>query len=119
MVMPMMVFVAMVPKFGFIEQEEEQQAKQQCDEQVVRFHTRFKGFRQEVQKSSRKQSTRCQAEHVLRVAAHDAKAQPSRQPNAANTSGQGAQQNRQKSHANSYAQECTGHSPNYACALAP
>jgi hypothetical protein len=44
----MVVFVAMVPKLCFVEQEEKQQTKQQGHKQVVGFYTGFKGFGQKV-----------------------------------------------------------------------
>jgi hypothetical protein len=91
----MVVLMAVVPKFCFVEQEEKQQPKQQGHKKVVGFNTGFKGFRQKVQKSGGQQCTCSQAQHVLGIAAHNAKAEPSRQPNTSNTSGQGAQQNSQ------------------------
>jgi flagellar basal body-associated protein FliL len=91
----MVVLVAVVPEFCLIEQEEKQQTKQQGHKQVVGFYTSFKGFRQQVQKSGGQQCTCSQAQHVLGIAAHNAKAEPGRQPHTSNTSGQGAQQNSQ------------------------
>jgi hypothetical protein len=91
----MVMLMAVVPKFCFVEQEEKQQTKQQGHKQVVGLNTSFKGFRQKVQKSGGQQCTCSQAQHVLGIAAHNAKAEPGRQPNTSNTSGQGAQQNSQ------------------------
>jgi hypothetical protein len=91
----MVVLVAVVPKLCFVEQEEKQQTEQQGHKQVVGFYTCFKGFRQEVQKSCGQQCTCSQAQHVLGIATHNAKAKPGCQPNTSNTSGQGAYQNSQ------------------------
>jgi hypothetical protein len=89
------MLVAVVPEFGFVEQKEKQQTKQQGHEQVVGFYAGFKGFRQEMQKSCGQQGTCSQAQHVLGIATHNAKAKPGCQPNTSNTSGQGAYQNSQ------------------------
>jgi len=89
------MFVAVVPEFGFVEQEEKQQTEQQGHKQVVGLYTCFEGFRQEVQKSCGQQCTCSQAQHVLGIATHNAKAKPGCQPNTSNTSGQGAYQNSQ------------------------
>jgi flagellar basal body-associated protein FliL len=91
----MVVLVAVVPKLCFVEQEEKQQTEQQGHEQVVGLYTCFEGFRQKVQKSGGQQCTCSQAQHVLGIAAHNAKAKPGCQPNTSNTSGQGAYQNSQ------------------------
>jgi hypothetical protein len=95
MYIAMVMLMAVVPKLCFVEQEEKQQTKQQGHKQVVGFNTSFKGFRQKVQKSGGQQCTCSQAQHVLGIPAHNAKAEPGRQPNTSNTSGQGAQQNSQ------------------------
>jgi hypothetical protein len=89
------VLMPVVPKLCFVEQKEEQQTEQQGHKQVVRFYTRFKGFRQKMQKSCGQQCACSQAQHVLCITTHNAKAKPSRQPNTSNTSGQSAQQNSQ------------------------
>ena len=68
--------MTMVPKFSLVEQKEEQQTKQQGDKELVGLDPRLKSLRQQMQKSGGQQSTRSQAEHVLRVAAHHAKTQP-------------------------------------------
>jgi flagellar basal body-associated protein FliL len=91
----MMVFMTVMPQLGFVEQEEKEQTKQQRDKQVVGFNASLEGFGQQVQKGCGEQSACSQTEHVLRVAAHNAKAEPRRKPHTANASGQGAQQNRQ------------------------
>jgi flagellar basal body-associated protein FliL len=89
------MLVAVVPEFCLIEQEEKQQTEQQGHKQVVGFYTCFEGLRQEVQKSCGQQCTCSQAQHVLGIATHNAKAKPGCQPNTSNTSGQGAYQNSQ------------------------
>jgi len=89
------MLVAVVPEFCLIKQEEKQQTEQQGHKQVVGFYTCFEGLRQEVQKSCGQQRTCSQAQHVLGIATHNAKAKPGCQPNTSNTSGQGAYQNSQ------------------------
>jgi hypothetical protein len=89
------MLVAVVPEFCLIEQKEKQQTEQQGHEQVVGFYTCFEGFGQEVQKSGGQQCTCSQAQHVLGIATHNAKAKPGRQPNTSNTSCQGTYQNSQ------------------------
>jgi len=88
MMLIMMVFVPVMPKFCLVEQKEKHQAKQQGDKQIVRCNAGLKCLWQEVQKSGGQQSTRRQAQHVLGVATHNAKAKPRSQPNAADASGQ-------------------------------
>ncbi len=89
------VFMPVVPELGLVEQKEKQQTHQQSQEQLVRPGLALEGFGQEVQKRGRHQGPGGQAEHVLGIAAQDAKTQPSRHPDAANARHQSAHQNRQ------------------------
>jgi hypothetical protein len=92
------MFVSMVPKLGFVEQKEKHQTHQQAQKQLMGTGLALEGLGQQMQKSRGHQSPSGQAQHVLGVAAQNAKAQPSRHPNAANTGHQSAHQNCQKSH---------------------
>jgi hypothetical protein len=93
--MSMSMFMPVVPEFSLVEQKEKQQAHQQSQEQLVRTGLALEGLRQKVQERGRHQSTRSQAQHVLGVAAQNAKTQPSRHPDAANARHQSTHQNRQ------------------------
>jgi len=85
----------MVPKFSLVEQKEKQQTHQQSHEQLVRASLTLEGLGQEVQKRGGHQGPGGQAQHVLGVAAQNAKTQPGRYPDAANARHQSAHQNRQ------------------------
>jgi len=61
------VFMAVVPEFGLVEQEKEHQADQQRHEQAVRRNLALEGFGQQVQKGRAHQRARSQAQHVLGV----------------------------------------------------
>ena len=88
-----MVFMAVVPQFGLVEQEEKYHADQQRGKQVVRSDLAFKRLRQQVHEGSAQQRTGRQAEHVLGVAGQHAKAQQRRQPDTANAGSDCPQQN--------------------------
>ena len=89
------VFMPVVPQFGLVEQKEKHQAHQQGQKQLVRPSLTLEGLGQEVQKRSGHQGPCGQAQHVLGVAAQNAKTEPSRHPDAADARHQSAHQNRQ------------------------
>jgi hypothetical protein len=95
MVVPMTVFVPVVPQLGLVEQEEKHQAHEQSQKQLVRTHATFKSLWQQMQERRGHQSPSGQTQHVLGVATQNTKAQPSRHPNTANARHQSAHQYRQ------------------------
>ena len=97
---PMVVLVPVVPEFGLVQQEKEDQASQQQGKQFVRARSALKGFGQQVHEGRGHQGTGRQAEHVLGEPRQHGKAQESGQPDAAHARGHGSDQYRNQGHVN-------------------
>jgi hypothetical protein len=63
----MMMFVPVMPEFGLVQQEEEDQPEQQYAEQHAGLDPAFEGFRQQVHEGSGQERTRRQAQQMLRI----------------------------------------------------
>jgi hypothetical protein len=94
-VVPVMVLMPVVPKLGFVEQKEKHQAQQERQKQLMRSSFAFESLGQQMQKRRGHQGPGSQTQHVLGVAAQNAKTEPSRHPDAADARHQSAHQNRQ------------------------
>ena len=92
------VLMAVVPQFGFVQQKEENQANEQRQKQVVRLHLALKCLGQQVHKGRGHQGTGSQAQHVLGIPGQRAKAQGRRQPHRTDAGKQGSYQNCYQSH---------------------
>jgi UDP-N-acetylmuramyl pentapeptide phosphotransferase/UDP-N-acetylglucosamine-1-phosphate transferase len=57
MIVTMPMFMPVVPQFGLVKQEEENQSHQQSQKQLMRPGLALKGLRQKVQKSGRHQGS--------------------------------------------------------------
>ena len=61
------MLVAVVPEFGLVQQEEEDQPEQQHTEQHAGLDPAFEGLRQQVHEGGGQQRARRQAQQVLRI----------------------------------------------------
>ena len=84
------VFMPVMPQLGLVQQEEEHQADQQREKQVVRAGLALERLRQQVQEGGGQQGTGRHAEHVLGESRQNAETQGGCDPHAADAGGQGA-----------------------------
>ena len=94
----LVVFVAVVPQLGLVEQEKKHQTGQQQCKQLLRAGLALERLGQQVHERGGQQGARRQTQHVLGVTGEHCKTQQSGQPDTAHTGGHRADQNPEKRH---------------------
>ena len=92
------IAVRVTPDGDFFEHKETENTCQQDGKNLVRREPQFERFGQQMQKGRGQQSAGGHAQHMLGVTRHEAKAQCSRHPYAADAGDQGTHQYRYQQH---------------------